>query len=428
MIAKKIYFQENQEDTIQDSLNRGETVLFNESSWLKSNLLSQLKGFSLSLPVLDLVNLAVFVYTIDQTVSRTTNGYLGWSRHLQCSFPVTDLDKWNGVKKKIEDLLSFLSGDKWAFEFRRKKVAIEDSYEPTNPKGLTKVCLFSGGLDSLIGAIDLVENDEKVALISHYKNGSSEHKAQQRLYSILQKDKVEHFPFYVQPNQKNEYASKEGSSRARSFLFIVLGVAVSDSLGGLPLIIPENGLISLNIPLTYTRLGSHSTRTTHPYYLKLLGEVLKELGLKTTLFNPYLYYTKGEMVENCKNRQLLEQVYKQSISCSHPDVSRFKKQSPGKNCGYCVPCLIRRASLKRAGLEDVYLVDVVANPPSSFKKSGSDYQSFMLALKHLKDLKPHHIPLHISSAGSLSFLGSSNLQKLSEMYLRGMKEVEDIFI
>ena len=46
------------------------------------------------------------------------------------------------------------------------------------------------------------------------------------------------------------------------------------------LIIPENGLISLNIPLAYTRTGTSSTRTTHPHYMKMLQELIAELGLQ----------------------------------------------------------------------------------------------------------------------------------------------------
>ena len=41
------------------------------------------------------------------------------------------------------------------------------------------------------------------------------------------------------------------------------------------IIVPENGYISLNIPLTYSRIGSSSTRTTHPYYFELLNQLLK---------------------------------------------------------------------------------------------------------------------------------------------------------
>lgn len=64
--------------------------------------------------------------------------------------------------------------------------------------------------------------------------------------------------------------------------------------------IPENGFISLNIPLTGARFGSSSTRTTHPYYMKMLGSLIKNMGLEISILNPYQFKTKGEMVSECK--------------------------------------------------------------------------------------------------------------------------------
>ena len=61
------------------------------------------------------------------------------------------------------------------------------------------------------------------------------------------------------------------------------------------LLVPENGLIALNVPLDETRVGSFSTRTTHPFYLSLWNELLVGLGLNLSVKNPYWNKTKGEM-------------------------------------------------------------------------------------------------------------------------------------
>ena len=58
--------------------------------------------------------------------------------------------------------------------------------------------------------------------------------------------------------------------------------------------IPENGVISLNIPLTTHRVGSLSTRTTHPYYIGLLQLLIDGPGIPVKLINPYQFCTKGE--------------------------------------------------------------------------------------------------------------------------------------
>jgi hypothetical protein len=76
--------------------------------------------------------------------------------------------------------------------------------------------------------------------------------------------------------------------RSRSLLYLALGLAAAAGFGGAtPLIIPENGWISLNPPLTTNRLGSCSTRTTHPYFLEQLTGLWREVGLINPLVNPY---------------------------------------------------------------------------------------------------------------------------------------------
>src|SRR5690606_28380934 len=151
--------------------------------------------------------------------------------------------------------------------------------------------------DSFIGAIDLLVNEEKPFLVSHYK--ISERKVQERLIDGLKEkfggNSFDSQKFWVQPNQKNEFAEKENSSRGRSFLFITLGIAVSNCLADdMELVLPENGLISLNIPLTKSRLSSHSTRTTHPYFVDGLNKTFEKLGIRNLIKNPYRFKTKGQ--------------------------------------------------------------------------------------------------------------------------------------
>ena len=61
--------------------------------------------------------------------------------------------------------------------------------------------------------------------------------------------------------------------------------------------VPENGLISVNVPLDPLRLGALSTRTTHPFYIARWNDVLTTLGVNVRIENPYWDKTKGEMVK-----------------------------------------------------------------------------------------------------------------------------------
>src|SRR3546814_18618542 len=76
-----------------------------------------------------------------------------------------------------------------------------------------------------------------------------------------------------------------------------------------------------------------------------MQRLIDALALDVELNNPYRHMTKGEMVANCADKPFLEKIVANSMSCSSPAKARYKKLSP-RHCGYCVPCLIRRASLE----------------------------------------------------------------------------------
>jgi len=106
----------------------------------------------------------------------------------------------------------------------------------------------------------------------------------------------------------------------------------------LTLYVCENGFIAVNPPLTGARVGSLSTRTTHPVVLSLLQQLMNSAGLRVRIVNPYRFKTKGEMLRECKDQSLLEAHAYQTTSCG-----RFKHFGY-KHCGRCVPCLVRRAA------------------------------------------------------------------------------------
>ena len=132
-------------------------------------------------------------------------------------------------------------------------------------------------------------------------------------------------------------------------LFIGYGAMAASTIaqGFAPseLIIPENGLISINAPLTLRHIGSLSTRTTHPHFISSLQRILDSVNLGVRLVDPYSLKTKGEMLIECQNRTV-EGLASASYSCG-------KGKRLNQQCGRCVPCLIRRASFHAARLEDL---------------------------------------------------------------------------
>ena len=172
--------------------------------------------------------------------------------------------------------------------------------------------------------------------------------------------------------------------RSRSLLYLALGLAAAASFGPVtPLIIPENGWISLNPPLTANRLGSCSTRTTHPCFLEQLTGLWQETGLVNPLVNPYNNLTKGEVVRRCRNQDLLAKLFGASVSCARPVVSRWQARAAG-SCGYCYPCLMRRAALHTLGWDrgQDYGRDVLSDPETlAHRVRGRDLRALLLAAK-----------------------------------------------
>jgi hypothetical protein len=189
--------------------------------------------------------------------------------------------------------------------------------------------------------------------------------------------------------------------------------------------VPENGLIALNVPLDVLRLGSLSTRTTHPFYLARWNELLAGLGVAGTVGNPYWDKTKGEMISGCANPKFLKTLIAGSMSCASPAKARWKKHGI-EHCGYCVPCLIRRAAIKKAwgtgnDPTSYTLASLVAQPLDTCAAQGRQVRSFQLAIARLK-AKPGIEKMLIHKPGSLDD-DKDRLADLAGMYRRGMEEV-----
>lgn len=308
---------------------------------------------------LDFLFIASVIYAIDKLVSRK-NKIDNWTRDLSVSIPVKHIVTWNRIKGEFEKLLTFLTGDIWSLSFRRlnsdliiPNTLALDEYEIDNN---SKFSLFSGGLDSLVGTIDLLEDTtQKVILIGHHDPDiSNVAKPQRELFKKIcdvYSDRSELLQVGIGIENS---PSCEHTYRSRSLLFIALGVYCASYINENTFLnIPENGVISLNIPLSPSRRGSCSTRTTHPYYINSINELLKKVRINSVVVNPYKFQTKGEMIQSCKNQNLLKDIYKLSISCAKGGQDACHWIRPGaSNCGRCMPCIYRQAALFNNGWVD----------------------------------------------------------------------------
>jgi 7-cyano-7-deazaguanine synthase in queuosine biosynthesis len=220
---------------------------------------------------------------------------------------------------------------------------------PSDPAPPDEDCvvLLSGGLDSLVGAIDLVAAGKRPFAVSQIVRGDAEKQEQfaQRIGGGLRHLSLNH-------NTRVPDPENPPSQRARSITFLAYGVLAATTLSRyqegehVTLYMCENGFISVNPPLTGTRLGSLSTRTTHPDFLRRVQQLVDAAGLRLKIENPYQYKTKGEMLAGCTDQSLLKAEAASSTSCG-----RYKRYGY-RHCGRCVPCQVRRAAFLAWGVTD----------------------------------------------------------------------------
>ena len=390
---------------------------FSFTFWNNKNKMPQWYG----LESIDLLYISLAVFAADRLVLRS-NSIDGWSRKMELYIPVLEIEKWQLNCGLLEEMISFLSGDYWTFHFRKRELTVKEINHKEKmekskkiAKNYDRVCMFSGGLDSFVGAVDLLENSHGNNLfISHYGGGKGT-----KEYQDILKEKIIK-KYNIETRDFHQYYAKvvngvEDTTRTRSFMFFAHAITVASSLGKpIDLLIPENGLISLNIPLTFSRFGTSSTRTTHPYYLKLFQELLTNLGISITLKNPYQFYTKGEMLLNCKNQDFLQNNLYNTMSCSHPDNGRMLKETQARHCGYCLPCVIRQAAIKKSGLHDES--SYRDNKFVSGDTAKMNLNSYRMGIEKFN---PKYAFMAIQKSGAIV----ENIDQFTQLYIRGMNEI-----
>lgn len=293
------------------------------------------------------------------------------------------------------------------------------------------VCLFSGGLDSFVGAINLLEDGKSPLLVSHYGDASTS--KQPDCADALKENYKTNPPKLVRanvefPQNSIEDSITESTTRGRSFLFFALACLAADDLpDGTPIYVPENGLISLNVPLSPVRIGAWSTRTTHPFYMARWQDLIENLGIAARLTNPYKFMTKGEMLMGCRNNDLLKNNLEITTSCSSVSKARWKGKPP-QHCGHCVPCLIRRASIKAVFDKDpttYTLCNLNKRPLDSKRAESRDVRAFQMMNWQLTR-SPDLADILIHKPGPLSDYTDDEIQKYADVFHRGILEVGKI--
>lgn len=321
----------------------------------------------------DLLEIAGFVYAADRMIGRGANDaleYHSWARDLQFIIKVRDADFWSQhkISQVLANALTFVSGDRsYSFTFESGGADIgqsslfDDSNFTLDKKENSIIGLFSGGLDSLAGALEILNHTNKnLILISHRSNSTGVAQIQEGIHGLLTKDfpgRIQYFPFYC--NLHGERAVEE-TQRTRIFLYTAIAYSLSTLASEKEIHVFENGVTSLNFSKRADLINARASRTTHPKTLQLLEKFYSEVGGETRpIIHPFLYDTKTDILNKIKEADKLSYI-NSTISCTKTFL-KFQNNTQATHCGGCSQCVDRRFAAFASGLEEhdaIYDIDI----------------------------------------------------------------------
>lgn len=371
-------------------------------------------GLKPSVRAWDFLTIALAAIVADTATLRRSSSD-GWTREISLDLALAEPEAWEPHLPLLTSALDFLTTDIWDIEITAKAAVPFKPSKTTAAPEADCVALLSGGLDSLVGGIDLVDVGKKPFLVSQTVRGDAakQNDFARRLGANLP---------YIQLNHSTNTADFAGpdetSQRARSLIFIAYAVLVASTITTpdaepIELYINENGFIAINPPLTPMRVGSLSTRTAHPRFLSLLQQLLDATGLNVRLVNPYRLRTKGKMLVECRDQELLAELAHLSTSCG-----RFQRYSY-RHCGRCLPCQVRRAAFLHWNDADGtnYVFDDLGRTDEDHA-AFDDVRAVVIARLTVKDDGFAHW-----AGGSLSWVPSDERDSAKTMLQEGLAEL-----
>jgi 7-cyano-7-deazaguanine synthase in queuosine biosynthesis len=313
----------------------------------------------------DLLRVGKGLFLCDRAFRRSKS-LGGKTRQLDIVIPVENKKLWDRSKLKLETLARFVSHDNWTINFIDFVDGIKREASPfQNDFDSQVISLFSDGMDSLCGAAYAMSLNEQAVFVSHSPPGfSTAKKKLDRLSVLLSKTglKRQQVNFRFDVNERdlltgNRNRFPETRRRTRPLLYLSMAGAVAIELDIKTIRLNENGFLAINLPVRADRLGVANSRHAHPETLKMFEDLLNSLLPKKNLRveNPFLWETKGEETKHLKGAALLAV---ETVSCEfgRRQVGRIKRtlklKGSFKECGLCIPCLVRRIALTSAGIKE----------------------------------------------------------------------------
>lgn len=292
--------------------------------------------------LIDLLNIFLEIYVADISIKRVSDH----PRNISVNVYVdgNNYSAWEENKVLIQKLAEFVTEgdrDQWSISFEPVEYKFEAQQLTLCKIQADNVSLLSGGLDSYCGAYHNELNNRQT-LYCGYKTSNVDISAINGVSNFLKNRKGN---LGVRTFSKVSTKKIIPTQRTRSLLFFSLAVitAVKEKIENVN--INENGIMTLN-PSFQSR---GTTKTTHLKTIYLYQKILDNMGIKVRLNHPFLFVTKGQMV-NSLSLEYKEHI-KDTRSCSRSMQDIRYDTSSKVSCGTCVPCLLRKISMAAYDLE-----------------------------------------------------------------------------
>ncbi len=327
----------------------------------------------------DLLEISALVYAADRMIKRGNPHdleYHGWGRAQHFVFKVRDIAFWRkpSTVRLLTDALLFVTGDselKFTFLEGAKDIGQLNIFDTEGVSSdLTakdcSIVLFSGGLDSLAGIIDTLEQTKAtIVLVSHRANPGTT-KTQREIANRLMLDypgRIEHFSFEC--TLKNR--ATEETQRSRIFLYTSIAFALSRVIGQKSITVFENGITSINFSKRADLINSRASKTTHPKTLANIKSFFSAVAeFQFDIKHPFLFKTKTEVFETLSQYHRHNYI-NSTVTCTKT-FQRFTRNSNASHCGGCSQCIDRRFAAFASNLDSfdaVYDFDMTKDSFSS---------------------------------------------------------------
>ncbi len=321
---------------------------------------------------LDLLEIASYVYAADRLVSRGDADVRGdrWVRQNTIVLSVRRPNVWlqGPLRKRLQALLGWLTEDEWQLHFvsrRRPTAQRVPLLEDNTFSSRTCVALFSGGLDSLSGALwDVDTKGHRPILVSHRSTDVFNSRQKSLAQAVMAgTDAYVHVSCWVHLTDRD----REHTQRSRSFLYLALAAVVAAQFGIREIHVFENGTLSINLPISRQVVGTHASRSTHPRFIREMEQLCAQLLSNPAHIDlPFFEKTKTETVDEIV-RMGRQDLIQSSVSCTHVEgQSRLRP-----HCGICSQCIDRRFAVEASGvvkMDPTYERDIFVDSVAGFPR------------------------------------------------------------